>query len=48
MGTAVGDYDNDGFPDLLVTKLGTGDLPAATLYRNEGGRRFVDATEARV
>ena len=46
MGAAVGDYDNDGFPDLLVTKLGTGDLPAATLYRNEGGRRFVDATEA--
>ena len=42
MGAAVGDYDNDGDPDLLVTNLGTGDSPAAQLYRNDGGRRFVE------
>ena len=45
MGAAVGDYDNDGYPDLAVTKLGTGPQPAVTLYRNELGRRFTDVTE---
>ena len=45
MGVAVGDIDNDGFPDLLVTQSATEDAPAATLYRNNGGRRFTDATE---
>ncbi|MCP5111302.1 MAG: CRTAC1 family protein [bacterium] len=44
MGAAVGDYDNDGFPDLLVTNSATGDVPAAILYRNDAGRKFVDAT----
>ena len=44
MGAAVGDYDNDGDPDLLVTSLGTGDSPAAQLYRNDAGRRFVEVT----
>jgi thioredoxin-like negative regulator of GroEL len=43
MGCAVGDYDNDGFDDLVVTSF-TG----VTLYHNEsdghGGRRFVDVT----
>jgi hypothetical protein len=43
MGVAVGDYDNDGFDDLLVTYLGE-----VVLYHNEpdgrGGRRFVDVT----
>src|SRR4029079_17047910 len=38
MGCAVGDFDNDGFDDLVVTYLG-----GVTLYRNEpdghGGRR---------
>jgi enediyne biosynthesis protein E4 len=42
-GCAVGDYDNDGFDDLLVTYLG-----GVVLYHNEpdgqGGRRFVDVT----
>ncbi len=38
-GCAVGDYDNDGWPDLLVT--GWGQL---ALYHNEGGRRFADVT----
>lgn len=38
MGVAVGDYDNDGDPDLYITALDGG-----ALYRNEGGR-FVDVT----
>jgi hypothetical protein len=38
MGTAVGDYDGDGDPDLLVTNVG-----ANVLYRNDGGR-FTDVT----
>ncbi len=37
-GAAVGDVDNDGDPDLFVTCYGK---PNA-LYRNEGGRRFVE------
>ncbi|MBI1354823.1 MAG: CRTAC1 family protein [Acidobacteria bacterium] len=44
MGAAVGDVDNDGYPDLLVTQAGSGSVPALTLYRNEGGRRFRDVT----
>ena len=39
MGSAVGDYDNDGDPDLYVTALGGG-----VLYRNENGR-FADITD---
>ncbi len=38
MGVAVGDYDNDGDPDLYLTALGGG-----RLFRNDAGR-FVDAT----
>lgn len=38
-GACVGDYDNDGYDDLLVTHYGP-DL----LYRNEGGKRFVEVT----
>ena len=38
MGVAVGDYDNDGDPDLYLTGLGGG-----RLLRNDGGR-FVDLT----
>ena len=45
MGVAVGDYDNDGYPDLAVTKLGTGGHRAVILYHNEAGRGFVDVTE---
>ena len=44
MGAAVGDYDNDGDPDLLVTNAATGDVPAAILYRNEEGLGFSDVT----
>jgi hypothetical protein len=43
MGCAVGDYDNDGYDDLVVTYLG-----GITLFHNEpdghGGRHFVDVT----
>src|SRR5437870_3009218 len=38
-GCAVADYDNDGWPDLLVTGWGR-----LVLYHNEGGSRFVDVT----
>ena len=42
MGIAVGDGDGDGDADLLVTNFSR---ESNTLYRNEGGGRFVDATE---
>jgi enediyne biosynthesis protein E4 len=35
MGCAVGDYNNDGFPDLYVSGVGRG-----WLFRSEGGKRF--------
>ena len=38
-GVAVGDYDNDGRPDLFVTRW-----RSYALYRNLGGGRFEDAT----
>ena len=39
MGAATGDFDNDGFTDLLVTAL-----DRATLYRNRGDGTFEDVT----
>src|SRR5262249_52889571 len=39
-GAIWGDFDNDGFEDLLVYKWGKPEL-----FRNEGGRRFVRVTE---
>ena len=39
MGGAVGDYDNDGWPDLYVTCLG-----GNVLYRNNGDGTFSDVT----
>lgn len=39
MGAAVGDYDNDGFPDLYLTALGRN-----RLFRNKGDGTFVDVT----
>ena len=41
MGVAVGDYDNDGDPDLAVTGYGR-----STLFRNEGTGTFRDVTDA--
>jgi hypothetical protein len=40
MGAVWGDFDNDGYEDLLVYKWGR-----PRLFRNEGGKRFVDITE---
>ena len=39
MGVAVGDYDNDGFPDLFVLGYGR-----CILYHNNGDGTFTDAT----
>jgi len=39
MGAAVGDYDNDGRPDVFITAVG-----GARLFHNEGGGRFKDVT----
>jgi len=40
MGAAVGDYDNDGYPDLFVTAYGR-----CTLYHNNGNGTFTDVTD---
>ena len=40
MGVAVGDYDNDGWPDMLVTSYGR-----CILYRNNRDGTFTDVTE---
>ena len=39
MGVAVGDFDNDGNPDLYVTNVGSN-----ILYRNNGDGTFADVT----
>lgn len=39
MGAAVGDYDNDGYPDLFVTNYGRN-----ILYHNNGDGTFTDVT----
>ena len=39
MGVAIGDFDNDGLPDIYVTGYGHN-----VLYRNLGGCRFEDVT----
>lgn len=41
MGVAVGDYNNDGLPDLLITCLN-----GVVLYRNNGDGTFTDVTKA--
>jgi enediyne biosynthesis protein E4 len=41
MGVAVGDYDNDGFPDILVTCVGQN-----RLFHNTGKGTFTDVTNA--
>lgn len=39
MGACAGDFDNDGWIDLFVTAVGGNHL-----WKNEGGKRFVDVT----
>jgi hypothetical protein len=39
MGVAVGDYDNDGYPDIYVTNFGKN-----ILYHNNGNGTFTDVT----
>jgi hypothetical protein len=41
MGVAVGDYNNDGFPDILVTCVGQ-----SRLFKNTGKGTFVDVTKS--
>jgi hypothetical protein len=41
MGAAVGDFNNDGWPDLFVTAVG-----GNRLFRNDAGKRFLDVTRA--
>jgi enediyne biosynthesis protein E4 len=41
MGVAVGDYDNDGYPDILITCVGQN-----RLFRNTGKGTFVDVTKS--
>ena len=39
LGVAVGDFNNDGFPDLFVSSVGQG-----RLFQNTGKGTFVDVT----
>jgi enediyne biosynthesis protein E4 len=41
MGVAVGDYNNDGFPDILITCVGQN-----RLFKNTGKGNFIDVTNA--
>jgi len=41
MGVAVGDYNNDGFPDILVTCVGQN-----RLFQNTGKGTFLDVTHS--
>jgi enediyne biosynthesis protein E4 len=41
MGVAIGDYDNDGFPDILITCVGQN-----RLFHNTGKGTFVDVTNS--
>jgi len=41
MGVAIGDYNNDGFPDIFITCVGQ-----SRLFRNTGKGSFVDMTRA--
>ncbi len=41
MGVAVGDYNNDGFPDILVTCVGQN-----RLFLNTGKGTFIDVTKS--
>jgi hypothetical protein len=36
MGVAVGDFNNDGYPDIFISNFGT-----ARLYKNNGNSTFL-------
>jgi hypothetical protein len=40
MGVAIADYNNDGWPDVLITSVGQN-----RLFQNNGKGRFIDVTE---
>src|SRR5262249_31017348 len=40
MGVTVGDFDNDGYPDIFISAVGK-----PRLLRNDGGKRFIDVTD---
>jgi hypothetical protein len=40
LGVAVGDYNNDGFPDILITCMGQN-----RLFKNTGKGTFIDVTQ---
>ena len=42
LGVAVGDFDNDGFPDIFISCVGQN-----RLFRNTGKGTFIDATDQR-
>jgi enediyne biosynthesis protein E4 len=41
MGVAIGDYNNDGFPDILITCVGQN-----RLFKNTGRGTFIDVTKS--
>jgi hypothetical protein len=41
MGLAIGDYDNDGYPDVLITCVGQN-----RLFKNTGQGTFIDITKS--
>src|SRR6202521_3997052 len=41
MGVAIGDYDNDGYPDILITCVGQN-----RLFKNTGKGTFIDVTKS--
>ncbi len=41
MGVAIGDYDNDGYPDILITCVGQN-----RLFKNTGKGTFLDVTRS--
>src|SRR5207247_3363790 len=45
MGVTVGDYDNDGWPDIFVTGVG-GNRLFHNVSDGKGSRRFADVTAA--